>query len=289
MLKANNWQPASPITFTGGGAISTIVEDGQRVLGPFQAMTDLHASVPVGYLPGFALIPAISTGGLAKTTDFGNVGILIATLLWSLNLSGNIAGAGACSADLTGLKDASAEIEIISQVSVDFQEIDLPSPGIVYITKEKVKETLQGAGQITIPVSLTDAKLDEWIEERSREIDTLLPNYEQFPDISILPLAGPTNIYGTPKMIQRACRLLVVADALRYLGLDRHSETGKDITQEADVLRLLGSLARGEIEIPPQEYDYAQLSGESQREAVDPNAEKPIYFSRLTRDDSLGS
>lgn len=155
----------------------------------------------------------------------------------------------------------------------------------VYTTIAKVKETLQGAGIVSIPDTLTDAIITVYIDERSREIDSRLPNYAQFPDIAAVPSEGPPKVYGTPKVIQRICRLLAVADALRFLGLDKHSETGKDLTEETRMNNLLTSLASGAAEIPPSEYDYSKMSGEEEREAADPNEGKPIYFSRLTRDD----
>ncbi len=152
-----------------------------------------------------------------------------------------------------------------------------------YTTKEKVKETVIGSGDsIGIPTTLTDAKIEEWIDERSREIDARLPNYAVFPDISAQ--MSPPATYGTPKMIRRICRLLAVADCLRDMGLGVHEQTGKDMTQQSRMDALLNGLAAGNIEIPAGEYDYSQQNNKTARDSADVNDSKPVYFSRLTRE-----
>lgn len=152
-----------------------------------------------------------------------------------------------------------------------------------YTTLAKVKETLQGSNDaITIPTEMTDEKIGVWIEERSREIDTMLPNYAVFPDISAQ--MNPPSSYGTPTLVERICRHLVVADCQRDLGLDRHSETGRDMTQAKDMYDQLAGLRSGEIQIPADEYDYSQPNNKTARDGVDVNESKPVYFGKLTRE-----
>jgi len=152
-----------------------------------------------------------------------------------------------------------------------------------YTTAAKVKATLIGSSStITIPEELTDAKIETWINERSREIDTQLPNYAVFPDTAVE--MDPPTFYGTPTLIETICRNLVMANCLRDLILDRHSESGRDLTQEKAMHELLSGLRSGEIELPADEYDYSQANNKTTREGVDVNEAKPLYFSKLTRE-----
>lgn len=152
-----------------------------------------------------------------------------------------------------------------------------------YTTVAKVKETLTGSsGTLTIPETLTDAKIETWINERSREIDTQLPNYAVFPDISAT--MNPPSSYGTPTLIETICRNLVWGNCLRDLGLATHQDNGKDLTQEKAMHDLLAGLRSGEIELPADEYDYSQANNKTTRESVDVNQPKPLYIGKLTRE-----
>jgi len=157
----------------------------------------------------------------------------------------------------------------------------------VYMTVAEIKAILQGAGQYELPVTLTDARIASYIKSRSREIDSALPNYAQFPDIALTPADGPPKVYGTPELIKQVCLGLVEADCLHFLGLDIHGESGRNLTREAAMKNILTALAAGTMMLPPDEYNYAQTDGANARESVDPNKPKPVYGTRLTRDDTL--
>lgn len=156
----------------------------------------------------------------------------------------------------------------------------------VYTTVAEVKAILSGAGEHDLPESLSDARITGYINSRSREIDSALPNYAQFPDISATPSSDPPKIYGTPELIKQICLGLVEADCLHFLGLDRHGETGRELTREKALREILVALAEGAMLLPPEEYDYSQTSGASARQGVDPNRPKPLYGARLTRNDT---
>ena len=157
----------------------------------------------------------------------------------------------------------------------------------VYTTLVEVKAILAGAGGYELPGTLSDTRITSYINARSREIDSALPNYAQFPDIAAVPADGPPKVYGTPELIKQVCLGLVEADCLHFMGLDRHSETGRLLTREQSMKDILVALADGKMMLPPTEYDYSQTDGANARETVDPNKPKAIYGTRLTRDDTL--
>ena len=85
----------------------------------------------------------------------------------------------------------------------------------VYTTSTKVLDELPSS----VPTAVS-SKIDGWIADESRAVDSALPNYTTpFADIAASP--------ATPALIEEATRYLVIDRALRKSGLLRYDALGK--------------------------------------------------------------
>jgi len=144
--------------------------------------------------------------------------------------------------------------------------------GNKYTTSTKVKEEIPGS----LPESLTDAKIEGYIEDASRYIDARLPNYAGFSDIGSSP--------STPRIIEKITRYLSVHDCLVFMGEMRGDPTtGSEMRNLAE--NLLDDLypkdgTSSRAMIPPDEYDYSQTP--SSETIKDSSGETPHSFYSTT-------
>lgn len=90
------------------------------------------------------------------------------------------------------------------------------------------------------------ALIPGWIEDESRTIDAALPGYQT-------PFAASP---GTPPIIEKAARFLVVDRLLRKLGLLRTDDDGRLVeTYRRDAEKILKQLREGELIIPEVQMD----------------------------------
>ena len=149
--------------------------------------------------------------------------------------------------------------------------------GNKYTTVESVLAEIPGEA----PESLTEEKVEQYIEDASRYVDARLPNYAVFPDIS-----EPSP---TPPVIEKITRLIAAHDCLVFLGQMR-GDTGAGSEMRDIAERILEHLfaADGKEAIAmldPSEYDYSKTPPREQARLLDKSRPHNFYEADIKRRD----
>jgi len=149
--------------------------------------------------------------------------------------------------------------------------------GNKYTTVEAVLAEIPGDA----PESLTEEKVEQYIEDASRYVDARLPNYAAFPDI------GETT--PTPPVIEKIARLIAAHDCLVFLGQMRgDAASGSELRDIAE--RILDHLFASDSKeavamLDPSEYDYSTTPPREQARLLDKSRPHSFYEASIKRKD----
>ena len=149
--------------------------------------------------------------------------------------------------------------------------------GNKYTTVEKVLAEIPGDA----PESLTDEKIEQYIEDASRYVDARLPNYTVFPDIGATP--------PTPPVIEKIARLIAAHDCLVFLGQMRgDAGSGSELRDIAErmIEHLFGTeKSEAGAMLDPSEYDYSKTPPREQARLLDKSRPHTFYQADIKRRD----
>lgn len=152
--------------------------------------------------------------------------------------------------------------------------------GNKYTTVDLVESEIPGS----LPESLDEDKITQYIEDASRYVDARLPNYSVFADIESDP--------PTPPVIEKITRLIAAHDCLVYAGIYRGDNTsGNELRDIAEKMieQLFGSdETEPRAMLDPSEYDYSALSKREAARQGDSSRPGSIYRADISRRDTAG-
>jgi hypothetical protein len=149
--------------------------------------------------------------------------------------------------------------------------------GNKYTTVEMVLAEIPG----DVPESLTEEKVEQYIEDASRYVDARLPNYAVFPDIGAAP--------PTPPVIEKIARLIAAHDCMVFLGQMRgDAGAGSEMRDIAERIleRLFAADGKDAIAmLDPSEYDYSITPPREQARLLDKSRPHSFYEADIKRRD----